>query len=162
MNGKNITKYRNDNGISQIELADKLEISKSTLWRWENNKTAPKGEDLEKLRSLIGEEYISNEDLSSPKSTGQTFADVSDRVDDILYQISKIESKQRTFDDDNNRLIAEHRLIRTVAIVMASIVIIVLAFLTWLIWINSGFHGEVVEGPAEMGTPSYFEIDDGK
>ncbi len=162
MNGKNIARYREDNGVSQIELADRLNISKSTLWRWENNKTTPKGEELERLRSIIGDEYISNEDYSHQNSTSQTLNEMSDRVDNILFEISKIESKQRSFDDDNNRLIAEHRLIRTVAIVMACMVIIVLAFLTWLIWMNSGFHGEVVEGSAEMGTPSYFEIDDGQ
>ena len=58
MNGKNIAKYREDNGISQVEMAERLGIAPSTLSRWELNKTAPKGEDFDRLKELVGEEYL--------------------------------------------------------------------------------------------------------
>lgn len=53
MNGKNIAKYREDNGISQVEMAERLGIAPSTLSRWEHNKTAPKGEDYDRLKEMI-------------------------------------------------------------------------------------------------------------
>ena len=64
MNGKNIIKYREDNGISQIELANELGVARSTLSRWEQNKTVPRGEDYDHLRKIIGDEYITDEDLT--------------------------------------------------------------------------------------------------
>ena len=160
MNGKNIAKYREDNGISQVEMAERLGIAPSTLSRWELNKTAPKGEDYDRLKELVGEEYLTDEDLSETKKTIQTISEVSDRVDSILYQVTKIEKNQRSIEIDNVE--REHIKIRTRVIILTCIFIMALAFCTWYYWINNGFSGKTVEGPAEMGTPSYFEIDDGQ
>ena len=160
MNGKNIAKYREDNGISQVEMAERLGIAPSTLSRWELNKTAPKGEDYDRLKEMIGEEYLTDEDLSETKKTIQTISEVSDRVDSILYQVTKIEKNQRSIEIDNVE--REHIKIRTRVIILTCIFIMALAFCTWYYWINNGFSGKTVEGPAEMGTPSYFEIDDGQ
>ena len=160
MNGKNIAKYREDNGISQVEMAERLGIAPSTLSRWELNKTAPKGEDYDHLKEMIGEEYLTDEDLSETKKTIQAISEVSDRVDSILYQVTKIEENQRSIEIDNVE--REHIKIRTRVIILTCIFIMALAFCTWYYWINNGFSGKTVEGPAEMGTPSYFEIDDGQ
>ncbi len=160
MNGKNIAKYREDNGISQVEMAERLGIAPSTLSRWELNKTAPKGEDYDRLKELVGEEYLTDEDLSETKKTIQAISEVSDRVDSILYQVTKIEENQRSIEIDNVE--REHIKIRTRVIILTCIFIMALAFCTWYYWINNGFSGKTVEGPAEMGTPSYFEIDDGQ
>ena len=160
MNGKNIAKYREDNGISQVEMAERLGIAPSTLSRWELNKTAPKGEDFDRLKELIGEEYLTDEDLSETKKTIQAISEVSDRVNSILYQVTKIEENQRSIEIDNVE--RERIKIRTRVIILTCIFIMALAFCTWYYWINNGFSGKTVEGPAEMGTPSYFEINDGQ
>ncbi len=162
MNGKNIAKYREDNGISQVEMAERLGIAPSTLSRWELNKTAPKGEDYDHLREMIGEEYLTDDDLSETKKTIQTICEVSDRVDSILYQVTKIESNQKQFEIEDNKSASKHRMIRTIAVVGTCIFIIIVFLYTWFHILNHGIRDEVIEGSDEMGTPSYFEIDDGQ
>jgi len=155
MNGKNIAKYREDNGISQFELAKKLNIAKSTLSRWENNKTVPMGGDYDRLISIIGEKYNTDQDLTEKKTAVEVIGEVSDRVDNILYQVSEIESNQRFIDVEKSEL--RHRRIRTTVVIITCITVLALAIGTWFYIMNYGFKGEVVEGPAEMGTPSFLE-----
>ena len=160
MNGKNIIKFRNDNGISQIELADKLGVARSTLSRWEKNKTTPHGDDYARLKDLMGEEYLTDKDLSESETTIDAINEMSDRVNNILYHVSQIEHNQRSIDEVNNRLILKHRKIRTTAIVITCIIIIIGFIIGWFLIMNFGIRNEVIEGTASMGSASYYVIDD--
>jgi len=160
MNGKNIIKFRNDNGISQIELADKLGVARSTLSRWEKNKTTPHGDDYARLKDLMGEEYLTDKDLSESETTIDAINEMSDRVNNILYHVSRIEHNQRSIDEVNNRLILKHRKIRTTAIVITCIIIIIGFIIGWFLIMNYGIRKEVIEGTARMGSASYYVIDD--
>ena len=76
MNGKNITKYRADNCISQEELAEKIGVSKSTLSRWENGKSEPRGDEFKRLRDIIGSEYLSDDLLTDKVSAKDTIGEI--------------------------------------------------------------------------------------
>lgn len=160
MNGKNIVKYRKDNGISQLELAKRLGIAKTTLWRWEQGKTVPHGEEYARLASIVDKDYLVDEDLSEPTKAVQAIEDVSDKVENILYQVSRMEAKQSTFEDEKTRAIIRHKRIQSSAVIVTCLLILALVFCTWLYWMNHGFTGEVKEGPVEIGQPSYFTVDD--
>lgn len=162
MNGKNIKKYRDDNGISQIELAKQLGVARSTLARWEKNKTFPRDDDYDHLKDIIGDEYLTDVDLTVKKDAIEAIGDVSDRVDNILYQVSQIEYNQRSFEEENNRSKLKHRRIRTAVVIITCIIILAIFLYTWFVLVNHGIKDKVIEGSDEMGTPSYFEIDDGK
>ena len=146
MNGKNLIKYREDNGISQIELANELGVARSTLSRWEQNKTVPRGEDYDHLRKIIGDEYITDEDLTEDKTAIEAIEVVSDRVDNILFQVTQIESNQRSFENEDNKSKLKHRRIRTVAIIVTCIIILAIVIGTWFYLMNYGFGGDIVEG----------------
>jgi len=160
MNGKNIIKFRNDNGISQIELADKLGVARSTLSRWEKNKTIPHGDDYARLKDLMGEEYLTDKDLTESETTIDVINEMSDRVNNILYHVSQIEHNQRSMDEVNTRLILKHRKIRTTAIVITCIIIIIGFIIGWFLIMNYGIRNEVIEGTARIGSASYYVIDD--
>ena len=160
MNGRNIVKYRDDNGLSQIELAKRLKIAKSTLSHWENNKSTPRGSEYERLVSVIGEDYISDEDLTEEKTAVRAIEEMSDRVNDILYQVSNIESAQRQHEIEEKRMKRIHRIIRTTAVIVTCVLILLLALGTWFYIMNYGFRGEVKEGPVEIGKPSYYTVED--
>lgn len=160
MNGKNIVRYRKDNGLSQLELANKLGIAKSTLSSWENNKTTPKGNDYERLLDEIGSEYLIDSDLTENVTTVQAIGEVSDIVNDILYQVSNIGSNQQQYYSAENRSELRHRRIRTAAVLVTCLIIILVFFFTWFFIVNHGISGDVIEGSIKEGTPSYFEYDD--
>ena len=52
--GKQIKKYRNEIGISQDQLAEKIFVSRQTISNWENNKSYPDLRSLLLLSSLFG------------------------------------------------------------------------------------------------------------
>lgn len=159
MNGKNIIKYREDNGISQIELADKLGVARSTLSRWEKNKTTPHGDDYAKLKDLLGDAYLSDEDLSERKTTNDSIEEMSDRVDNILYQVTQIESNQRSFEEANNKSMLKHRRIRTAVIIITCIIILIGFIFGWVLIMNYGIRNEVIEGSAKIESITYYETE---
>jgi len=48
-----IRKYRKDKGISQVELAEKLEVDEMTIVNWEKRRTKPVKKSLEKLEKIL-------------------------------------------------------------------------------------------------------------
>ena len=49
-----IKKRRLELKISQMELAKKCGVSIQTVWKWENGCSAPRRENLERLRVVLG------------------------------------------------------------------------------------------------------------
>ncbi len=72
--------------------------------------------------------------------------------------LSEMATYRESFDSRESEL--RHRRIRTVIIVVTCLIVLTLVICTWIYWMNNGFVGKDKEGPAEMGTPSYYEIDD--
>ena len=52
--GKNIKKHRMELGMTQGQLAEKLNVTRQALSNWENSKTQPSIETLTALSSLFG------------------------------------------------------------------------------------------------------------
>jgi len=148
MNGKSIVKYRNDNCISQKELAERIGIAKSTLSRWENGKSEPREDEYKRLLEVIGEEFLSEGSEAYKKSTNDAIGEMSDRVNDILYVVSKIESKQLSFETQKLKADLFHRRLRTTVVIITCILVLLLAVGTWLWFMNHGFGGGIIEGPA--------------
>lgn len=48
---------RVNRGITQVELADALKVSKKTISSWESGKTVPKIDKIQPLCSTLGVEY---------------------------------------------------------------------------------------------------------
>ena len=60
--GERILKLRKENNISQEELGFKINVSRQTISKWENNETSP---DLNNLKSLakifnVSTDYLIN------------------------------------------------------------------------------------------------------
>lgn len=58
--GENISKYRKNKNMSQEDLADALNVSRQTIYKWEASISKPK---LEKLKQIIDLLDITYEDL---------------------------------------------------------------------------------------------------
>lgn len=85
--GKQIKKYRNEIGISQDELAEKIFVSRQTISSWENSKSYPDLRSLLLLSSLFDvsldnlikgdlekmKEKVKEEDIKRFKSEGNIF-----------------------------------------------------------------------------------------
>jgi transcriptional regulator with XRE-family HTH domain len=47
-------KYRKQKGLTQIELAEILDVDRSTISKWENGENLPKVNKLVKISSILG------------------------------------------------------------------------------------------------------------
>lgn len=74
-----ITRLRKNAGMSQEELAEKLNVSRQAISRWENGSAMPDAANLLQLSKLFGvtadyllnEDYQSDEDIPKVKATRQ-------------------------------------------------------------------------------------------
>lgn len=157
MNGKSIVKYRNDNCISQKELAERIGIAKSTLSRWENGKSEPREDEYKRLLEVVGEEYLCDGKEVYKEAAKDTLEVVSERINDILYEVSKIESKQASFESQKLKSDLFHKRLRTTIIIITCIMILLLAIGTWVWLMNYGFGGDIVSCPAELNETSIID-----
>ncbi len=65
-----IYKLRRKQGLSQEELAEKLNCSRQVISKWENGTTTPDAEMLQKYSELFGVsiDYLVKEDIDEPSS----------------------------------------------------------------------------------------------
>ena len=154
MNGKNIVKYRNDNCISQSELAERIGVAKSTLSRWENGKSEPREDEYKRLLEVIGEEYLSDGDVTNKFSSKEVLGEMSDRINDILYEVSKIELKQASLESQRLKSDIFHKRLRTTVVIVTCLLIITLVIWTWIWYMNFGFGGDIVAGTAKLSETS--------
>lgn len=58
--GKRITELRKKVGLSQDDLAEKANVSRQTVYRWESDNRTPDGENIKSLCKILGTdaEYI--------------------------------------------------------------------------------------------------------
>ncbi len=52
--GDHLRKRRLDLGLSQKDVALRLEVDQGKIWRWENNKTSPAMRDLSRIIAFLG------------------------------------------------------------------------------------------------------------
>ena len=70
-----LRQYRNGKGLSQLTLAEKLQVSMYKLRKWETGEVQPKSIDQEKIRKYFNLKSlveISNEGLQSALGEGNT------------------------------------------------------------------------------------------
>lgn len=68
---KNIKRLRNEKGFTQDLLAEKLHITRQAVSSWENDRTQPDIDMLEKLSEVFGisiEELIYGKEKHQPRS----------------------------------------------------------------------------------------------
>lgn len=187
MSGVRIKWFRDKNNFSQRDLADLLGVSVRSVARWEQNKCKPYPDEMKRITKITGiteAELLSDDDTEcEPKRT--VVDKISDEVEnlvsgqemineslntnhkDLIRELQTRNEQLATIIDsykvalDTSRQDLHQKRIRTIAIVITCILILVLIFGTWLYWRNHGFDGKVIEGTAEMGTPSYYQVDDG-
>ena len=139
MLGDQIRKYRHLNNLTQIDLANRIGVSRTTLYRWENNEIKPDMDSVENLVKVFGisvEELLCRSvsekentvDIRSLESIASKLEEVSGKVEDLrsemLQSQKDIESKLNT---------GKKRRIRFVFMVVLSVIIIVLlGFLVYL------------------------------
>ena len=75
---------------------------------------------------------------------------MSNRVNDILYEVTKIESKQDSFEKQKMKSDLFHKRLRTVVVIVTCIIILLIVVITWLWLVNFGFGGKYVEGSARL------------
>ena len=83
----NLIKLRKKEGLSQEELANKLDVSRQTISKWEAGQTTP---ELEKLRNLAKLFNISVDDFNK----GVTYADIMKKNINNKKIKEKINEKQ--------------------------------------------------------------------
>lgn len=52
--GENITKFRKEKGLSQEKVAERMEVSRQAVTKWESNISKPSSDNLIKLAELLG------------------------------------------------------------------------------------------------------------
>lgn len=76
--GKNIKSYRKSAGLSQCELAERLNVSNRTISSWEIDRTKPSIDDVNKMVKIFG---CTIDDIVST-----TIEEISDQERTILSQ----------------------------------------------------------------------------
>lgn len=67
--GLRIIRCRKKIGWTQFTAAEKMGVQRTSLSRWENGHEMPSGENMTKLRDVLGVPIGSNEDLDAPEPT---------------------------------------------------------------------------------------------
>ena len=111
--------------------------------------------EQKRILSDIADKQVTAKDISVlNESVLSNREEYIKKQDEIIAELKK----QLDASKKDNR----HRMIRTIVVVVTSLLVLLLVLLTWIYWRNHGIKDEVIEGTASMGTPSYFEIDDGQ
>ncbi len=188
LSGVKIKEYREKMNFSQRDLAGLLGVSVRSVARWERNISKPHPDEMKKITKITGitEDELLRSDDTSYESKKTVLDEIADGVgnlvtgQDIINEslninhnelvkelqaqneqlLSIIDSYKAALDSSRNDL--RQKRIRTITILITCLLILILIFGTWLYWRNHGFDGRVIEGSAELGTPSYNQVDDGQ
>ena len=110
---------------------------------------------------VTGQETI-NESLSSNRD--EYIRKQDEMIMELRSQNESLLSKIATYEGKIDKAKADQRHKRIIVIIVAVTCFAILALVlgTWLYLRNHGVKDRYLEGSAEKGTPSYFEIDDGQ
>ena len=68
--GEKLKKLRNDNGLTQEQLADKIFVTRTAISKWETDKGFPSIDSLKAISNLFNikiDDLISDEDIENKK-----------------------------------------------------------------------------------------------
>ena len=67
--GAKIAKARRDAGLTQLEFADRLYVTRQTVSRWESGAASPDVETVAKIAAMLGVscDYLLNDDAPEPE-----------------------------------------------------------------------------------------------
>ena len=98
MIGEKLSKLRKENGISQEELAEKLNISRQAISKWENNESLPDTENLITIAKLfnvsidflVGNKMVDSEQKNSTekKSTEKSNSKTTELIGLVSLVVS--------------------------------------------------------------------------
>lgn len=104
-NGERLYKYRKRMGLSQEELADKLNVSRQAVSKWERDESLPDTNNLlamaklynVSLDDLINKDPISDDPIQSEVvDDDKRMKDIDEMDDDELNVKSKKQSKRKS------------------------------------------------------------------
>ena len=76
--GQRLLKYRKDKNLSQEEVAEKLDVSRQTISKWETDQSVPDFDKIVPICKLYG---ISSEELLSGEKTKKEMQEVNNSID---------------------------------------------------------------------------------
>lgn len=103
--GQRLSKLRNSHGLSQPQLADKLNVSQSTVAMWESGKRNINNDDLIKIAQLfhVTTDYILGNDQTPEWATKKDSLDLKDFIEGNLVAGMTYDGESLT-DDENERV----------------------------------------------------------
>lgn len=120
----NLRRLRNEKGYSQEYLAEKMEVTRQTISKWENGTAMP---DLKKLTELADLFEVSINDLLgneyAPQSQSAPPADAytKQETDEMLMQIKSDEGKNISKLEKRNKILSVCTVILVIALVITNI-----------------------------------------
>ena len=105
MLGEKLKALRKETGLSQDYVAEKLFVSRATVYRWENNKAVPSASELNKLAEMLNTDvqYLLSEDEEDPKDKTNTYTE--DAITNVLGRTNYILSEREADRKKKNRRI---------------------------------------------------------
>ena len=136
-----LIRLRRQRGWSQEELAEKLQVSRQAVSKWESAQTAPELEKLLQLSALFGvsTDYLLKDEME-PEETGQTAGEPADKRNDLSQNAQEDGPAQSDCQEPG---LIKGRVKQTLDILFWPLVVAIylgLSFLTgrweltWLIW----------------------------
>ncbi|HKM34088.1 MAG TPA: helix-turn-helix transcriptional regulator [Lachnospiraceae bacterium] len=117
---KKLYELRKQKGISQEELADKLNVTRQTVSKWELGDSTP---DLEKLRMLSDFFDISLDELVMGKEVDSTSQPESSFIKSVEYKVFTVENKKKM-----------KRILRVIGVVL--LILLAVDFLSMIIYFS--------------------------
>lgn len=150
MLNENIKNFRKNKGLTQEEMAVRLNVVRQTVSKWEKGYSVPDAEMLQKIAELF--------DTDVSKLLGSPVAENTE-VDAVAEQLSRI-NEQLTIRNRRSRRIWKTLGIIAIISVIVSIVSILLVFLGAIAYDNLKFDSESVVIVEEYETADFEEIEE--
>jgi len=150
-------------GISEEELLredDTIEVIT------DDNSTVVLGRISDSVDNLVTGQELMNEAILTNhndyiKKQDEVISELrcsnADLIAKLEGQASEIESYKKELELRKEDL--HHKKIRTMSIIVTCLILVVLAFGTWLYIMNNGFRGEIHEGGGSIETVYYYHTD---
>lgn len=105
MLGEKLKALRKETGLSQDYVAEKLFVSRATVYRWENNKAVPSASELNKLAEMLNTDiqYLLSDDVEDHKDETNTYNE--DAIAKVLGRMNYILSEREADRKKKNRRI---------------------------------------------------------
>ena len=82
--GAKIAKARRDTGLTQMEFADRLYVTRQTVSRWESGAASPDIDKITDIAAILGVscDYLLNDDIAENVASGRAVGGVSRLLQD--------------------------------------------------------------------------------